>query len=117
MENWFSKSPITGRFLPMFRLIALCKLEIMMEIGALSQPCTLPRRLALFVHKQKYKLLCCDVVRQFIWLFEDARNKDIENVLIFSDDQLYRMDYMDLVQNHIYRNSDITVSCFLCSFG
>lgn len=52
-----------------------------------------------------------DAVRQFIWLFEDARNKDIENVLILSGDQLYRMDYMDLVQNHIDRNSDITVSC------
>lgn len=52
-----------------------------------------------------------DAVRQFIWLFEDARNKHIENVLILSGDQLYRMDYMDLVQNHIDRNSDITVSC------
>ncbi|KAJ8450915.1 hypothetical protein Cgig2_032540 [Carnegiea gigantea] len=52
-----------------------------------------------------------DAVRQFIWLFEDARNKHIENVLILSGDQLYRMGYMDLVQNHIDRNSDITVSC------
>ncbi|XP_021731563.1 glucose-1-phosphate adenylyltransferase large subunit 1-like [Chenopodium quinoa] len=52
-----------------------------------------------------------DAVRQFIWLFEDARNKNIENILILSGDQLYRMDYMDLVQNHIDRNSDITVSC------
>ncbi|KAL2936324.1 Glucose-1-phosphate adenylyltransferase large subunit 1 [Bienertia sinuspersici] len=52
-----------------------------------------------------------DAVRQFIWLFEDARNKEIENILILSGDQLYRMDYMDLVQNHIDRNSDITVSC------
>ncbi|CAO2815033.1 unnamed protein product [Amaranthus hypochondriacus] len=52
-----------------------------------------------------------DAVRQFIWLFEDARNKDIENILILSGDQLYRMDYMDLVQNHIDRNSDITISC------
>ncbi|XP_057520361.1 glucose-1-phosphate adenylyltransferase large subunit 1-like [Amaranthus tricolor] len=52
-----------------------------------------------------------DAVRQFIWLFEDARNKEIENILILSGDQLYRMDYMDLVQNHIDRNSDITISC------
>ncbi|KMT00416.1 hypothetical protein BVRB_9g217200 [Beta vulgaris subsp. vulgaris] len=52
-----------------------------------------------------------DAVRQFIWLFEDARNKQIENIVILSGDQLYRMDYMDLVQNHIDRNSDITVSC------
>ncbi|CAL5427255.1 unnamed protein product [Camellia sinensis] len=38
-----------------------------------------------------------DVVRQFHWLFEDARSKDIEDVLILSGDHLYRMDYMDFV--------------------
>ncbi|GAB2267316.1 Glucose-1-phosphate adenylyltransferase large subunit 1 [Dionaea muscipula] len=52
-----------------------------------------------------------DAVRQFLWLFEDARNKEIENVLILSGDQLYRMDYMELVRNHIDRNADITISC------
>lgn len=52
-----------------------------------------------------------DAVRQFTWVFEDAKNKDIDNILILSGDQLYRMDYMDLVQNHIDRNSDITLSC------
>ncbi|KAK9666666.1 hypothetical protein RND81_14G202100 [Saponaria officinalis] len=49
--------------------------------------------------------------RQFVWLFEDARNKNIENVLILFGDQLYRMDYMELIQNHIDRNSDIIVLC------
>ncbi|KAL9257418.1 Glucose-1-phosphate adenylyltransferase large subunit 1-like protein [Drosera capensis] len=52
-----------------------------------------------------------DAVRQFLWLFEDARNKKIENILILSGDQLYRMDYMELIQNHIDRNADITLSC------
>ncbi|GMH23569.1 hypothetical protein Nepgr_025412 [Nepenthes gracilis] len=52
-----------------------------------------------------------DAVRQFIWLFEDARNKDIENILILSGDHLYRMDYTEFVQNHIDRNADITLSC------
>ncbi|KAL7002691.1 Glucose-1-phosphate adenylyltransferase large subunit 1 [Sarracenia purpurea var. burkii] len=52
-----------------------------------------------------------DAVRQFIWVFEDAKNKDVENILILSGDHLYRMDYMDFVQNHIDRNADITVSC------
>nr|GMD05047.1 glucose-1-phosphate adenylyltransferase large subunit 1-like [Ipomoea batatas] len=52
-----------------------------------------------------------DAVRKFTWVFEDAKNKDIENILILSGDQLYRMDYMDLVQNHLDRNSDITLSC------
>ncbi|XP_002283855.1 glucose-1-phosphate adenylyltransferase large subunit 1 [Vitis vinifera] len=52
-----------------------------------------------------------DAVRKFIWVFEDAKNKNIENILILSGDHLYRMDYMDLVQNHIDRKADITVSC------
>lgn len=52
-----------------------------------------------------------DAVRQFTWVFEDAKNKDIENILILSGDHLYRMNYMDFVQNHIDRNADITVSC------
>ncbi|RVX12190.1 Glucose-1-phosphate adenylyltransferase large subunit 1 [Vitis vinifera] len=41
----------------------------------------------------------------------DAKNKNIENILILSGDHLYRMDYMDFVQNHIDRKADITVSC------
>uniref|UniRef100_A0A1D1XTJ4 Glucose-1-phosphate adenylyltransferase n=1 Tax=Anthurium amnicola TaxID=1678845 RepID=A0A1D1XTJ4_9ARAE len=52
-----------------------------------------------------------DAVRQFTWVFEDARNKNIENVLILSGDQLYRMDYMAFVQKHIDTRADITVSC------
>uniref|UniRef100_A0A7N0T7S4 Nucleotidyl transferase domain-containing protein n=1 Tax=Kalanchoe fedtschenkoi TaxID=63787 RepID=A0A7N0T7S4_KALFE len=52
-----------------------------------------------------------DAVRQFTWVFEDAKNKNIENVLILAGDQIYRMDYMNFVQNHIDRNSDISVSC------
>ncbi|XP_047311316.1 glucose-1-phosphate adenylyltransferase large subunit 1-like [Impatiens glandulifera] len=52
-----------------------------------------------------------DAVRQFIWVFEDAKNKNIEHILILSGDHIYRMDYMDIIQNHIDRNADITVSC------
>ncbi|KAG6531164.1 hypothetical protein ZIOFF_004938 [Zingiber officinale] len=52
-----------------------------------------------------------DAVRQFTWVFEDNKNKNIEHILILSGDQLYRMDYMDLVQKHIDTNADITVSC------
>ncbi|KAJ8433033.1 hypothetical protein Cgig2_015460 [Carnegiea gigantea] len=39
-----------------------------------------------------------DAVRQFCWLLEDQRSKDVEDVLILSGDHLYRMDYMDFVQ-------------------
>ncbi|XP_077253505.1 glucose-1-phosphate adenylyltransferase large subunit 1-like isoform X2 [Tasmannia lanceolata] len=52
-----------------------------------------------------------DAVRQFIWVFEDARNKNIEHIMILSGDHLYRMDYMDFLQKHIDKNADITVSC------
>ncbi|KAK6938852.1 Nucleotidyl transferase domain [Dillenia turbinata] len=52
-----------------------------------------------------------DAVRQFIWVFEDAKNKDIEHILVLSGDHLYRMNYMDFVQKHIDTNADITVSC------
>ncbi|KAL5541630.1 hypothetical protein UlMin_009340 [Ulmus minor] len=52
-----------------------------------------------------------DAVRQFHWLFEDQRSKDIEDVLILSGDHLYRMDYMDFVQNHRQSGADITLSC------
>ncbi|XP_044498177.1 glucose-1-phosphate adenylyltransferase large subunit 1, chloroplastic isoform X2 [Mangifera indica] len=52
-----------------------------------------------------------DAVRQFHWLFEDARNRDIEDVLILSGDHLYRMDYMDFVQNHRQSGADISISC------
>lgn len=52
-----------------------------------------------------------DAVRQFTWLFEDAKNADIEHVLILSGDHLYRMDYMDFVQKHKDSDADITISC------
>ncbi|GAV58247.1 NTP_transferase domain-containing protein [Cephalotus follicularis] len=52
-----------------------------------------------------------DAVRQFTWVFEDAKNTNIENILILSGDHLYRMDYTNFLQNHIDRNGDITISC------
>uniref|UniRef100_A0A6N2K179 Glucose-1-phosphate adenylyltransferase n=1 Tax=Salix viminalis TaxID=40686 RepID=A0A6N2K179_SALVM len=52
-----------------------------------------------------------DAVRQFHWLFEGPRSKEIEDVLILSGDHLYRMDYMDFVQNHRQGGADITLSC------
>ncbi|XP_073008036.1 glucose-1-phosphate adenylyltransferase large subunit 1-like [Typha latifolia] len=52
-----------------------------------------------------------DAVRQFTWVFEDNKNKNIEHILILSGDHLYHMDYMDFIQKHIDENADITVSC------
>jgi len=52
-----------------------------------------------------------DAVRQFAWLFDDAKSKDIEDVLILSGDHLYRMDYMDFVQSHRQRDAGISMCC------
>ncbi|KAJ4847727.1 Glucose-1-phosphate adenylyltransferase large subunit 4, chloroplastic/amyloplastic [Turnera subulata] len=52
-----------------------------------------------------------DAVRQFLWLFEDAKNRQIENILILAGDHLYRMDYMDFLQKHINSGADVSVSC------
>ncbi|KAJ8767176.1 hypothetical protein K2173_013573 [Erythroxylum novogranatense] len=52
-----------------------------------------------------------DAVRQFIWLFEDAKKCNVENILILCGDHLYRMDYMDFVQHHVDSDADITISC------
>ncbi|XP_051210513.1 glucose-1-phosphate adenylyltransferase large subunit 1, chloroplastic/amyloplastic isoform X1 [Lolium perenne] len=53
-----------------------------------------------------------DAVRKFIWVLEDYyKHKSIEHILILSGDQLYRMDYMELVQKHVDDNADITLSC------
>ncbi|KAI8029689.1 hypothetical protein LOK49_LG01G03085 [Camellia lanceoleosa] len=52
-----------------------------------------------------------DAGRQFHWLFEDERSKDTEDVVILSGDHLYRMDYMDFVQNNRQSGADITLSC------
>ncbi|KAK7321769.1 hypothetical protein VNO77_32695 [Canavalia gladiata] len=52
-----------------------------------------------------------DAVRRFTWVFEDAKNKKIEHVLIISGDHLCRMDYMKFVEKHIGTNAEITVSC------
>ncbi|KAJ3706046.1 hypothetical protein LUZ61_009751 [Rhynchospora tenuis] len=52
-----------------------------------------------------------DAVRRFLWLFEDARANEIEDILILSGDQLYKMDYMDFVESHRRSGAEITISC------
>lgn len=32
------------------------------------------------------------------YILQDAKNKNVEHILILSGDHLYRMDYMDFVQ-------------------
>ncbi|CAK9870875.1 unnamed protein product [Sphagnum jensenii] len=52
-----------------------------------------------------------DAVRQYMWLFEDVKNKDVEDVIILSGDHLYRMDYLKFVQRHKDTDADVTVAC------
>nr|ACJ71336.1 ADP-glucose pyrophosphorylase large subunit [Oryza sativa]ACJ71337.1 ADP-glucose pyrophosphorylase large subunit [Oryza sativa Indica Group]ACJ71340.1 ADP-glucose pyrophosphorylase large subunit [Oryza sativa] len=53
-----------------------------------------------------------DAIRKFMWIPEDHYNQNnIEHVVILCGDQLYRMNYMELVQKHVDDNADITISC------
>jgi glucose-1-phosphate adenylyltransferase len=48
-----------------------------------------------------------DAVRKYLWLFEDW---DFDQYLILSGDQLYRMNYGDLIRRHRETKADITLS-------
>jgi len=39
------------------------------------------------------------------------RQRNIDYVLILSGDQLYRMDYRQLIDTHVRHNADVTISC------
>nr|AAB38781.1 ADP-glucose pyrophosphorylase large subunit [Oryza sativa Japonica Group] len=52
-----------------------------------------------------------DAIRKFMWILEDHIHKSIDNIVILCGDQLYRMNYMELVQKHVDTNADITISC------
>ncbi|CAD6230698.1 unnamed protein product [Miscanthus lutarioriparius] len=57
-----------------------------------------------------------DSIRKFIWVLEDYySHKSIEHIVILSGDQLYPMNYMELVQKHVEDNADITISCVRAS--
>jgi glucose-1-phosphate adenylyltransferase len=48
-----------------------------------------------------------DAVRKYLWLFADW---DVDQYLILSGDQLYRMNYADFVRHHRETKADITLS-------
>ena len=48
-----------------------------------------------------------DAVRQSL---KHIRNNDFEYVLILSGDQLYQMDFSDMLQNHIDKNADVSIA-------
>ena len=52
-----------------------------------------------------------DAVRQYSWLFEDIKNRNVEEIVILSGDHLYRMDYMKFVDHHRSTNADVTIGC------
>eukprot|EP01024_Parvocaulis_polyphysoides_P007805 TRINITY_DN12296_c0_g1_i1.p1 TRINITY_DN12296_c0_g1~~TRINITY_DN12296_c0_g1_i1.p1 ORF type:complete len:327 (-),score=43.48 TRINITY_DN12296_c0_g1_i1:282-1262(-) len=49
-----------------------------------------------------------------MWLFEDSRADGVEDFLILSGDQLYRMNYQDFVRVHRESNADITIASLAC---
>ncbi|CAG9467600.1 unnamed protein product [Pedinophyceae sp. YPF-701] len=55
-----------------------------------------------------------DAVRQYAWLLEDIKNRNIEDIVILSGDHLYRMDYMQFVDAHRESGADITLGCIPC---
>lgn len=52
-----------------------------------------------------------DAIRQFVWLLEDSQNRSVEHVVILAADQIYRMDYMGMVQEHVQSGADLTIAC------
>jgi glucose-1-phosphate adenylyltransferase len=55
-----------------------------------------------------------DAVRQYTWIFEDIKNRTIDDLLILAGDHLYRMEYMDFVMRHRELGADVTVGCLPC---
>jgi glucose-1-phosphate adenylyltransferase len=47
-----------------------------------------------------------DAVRKYLWLFAEC---DVDQYLILSGDQLYRMNYADFVARHRETKADITI--------
>jgi glucose-1-phosphate adenylyltransferase len=44
-------------------------------------------------------------------LFEDIKNRVVQDVVILSGDHLYRMDYLKFVEQHRSMGADITIGC------
>ena len=52
-----------------------------------------------------------DSISKILRLFEDIKNKDVQDIVILSGDHLYRMDYMAFVDRHREVDADITIGC------
>jgi glucose-1-phosphate adenylyltransferase len=52
-----------------------------------------------------------DAVRQYAWLFEDIKNRAVQDIVILSGDHLYRMDYLKFVEFHRQSEADISIGC------
>eukprot|EP00891_Asterochloris_glomerata_P007782 jgi/Astpho2/7782/Aster-06074 len=52
-----------------------------------------------------------DAVRQYNWMFEDIKNRAVQDIVILSGDHLYRMDYLKFVEHHRATEADITIGC------
>ncbi|KAF6255738.1 nucleotide-diphospho-sugar transferase [Scenedesmus sp. NREL 46B-D3] len=51
-----------------------------------------------------------DAVRRYLYLFDEAKHEACEDVLIMAADQLYRMDYTQLLNYHRAKGADVTIA-------
>lgn len=51
-------------------------------------------------------LLAC----RYLYLFDEAKHADCEDVLVLAGDQLYRMDYTSLINYHRAKGADVTIA-------
>lgn len=52
-----------------------------------------------------------DAVRRYMYLLQDAgKHPDCEDILILSGDQLYHMDFAELINYHRQNDSDVTIA-------
>ncbi|WIA11251.1 hypothetical protein OEZ85_011378 [Tetradesmus obliquus] len=51
-----------------------------------------------------------DAVRRYLYLFDEAKHEGCEDVLIMAADQLYRMDYTQLLNYHRAKGADVTIA-------
>jgi glucose-1-phosphate adenylyltransferase len=51
-----------------------------------------------------------DALRRYLYLFDEAKHEDCEDVLVLAGDQLYRMDYTNLINYHRAKGADVTIA-------
>lgn len=56
-----------------------------------------------------------DAVRHYLWLLNDPRNSDVQEVMVLCADQIYRMDYSQIIAQHRATGADVTLAVTPCA--